>query len=275
MTGPAAGGSAPPAGPDASERALVLAARNGDRAALDTLGARSLPLVYAIVGPALHRHADVDDVAQEALLRVIGQLGELPAPDGFRTWLAAITLRQIREHESRRRLAAARTTELDRAREVADPGADFVAAVILRLGLTDQRRELAAATRWLDPDDRTVLALWWLAETGALTRSELAAALEISPATAAVRVRRMKDQLRIGRGVARALGSRPGCPRLTGVGLRWDGRPSPLWRKRFGRHVRDCAGCAGAGADLLPVDRLVAVRLTGAGPGGGPGARPG
>ena len=43
---------------------------------------------------------------------------------------------------------------------------------ILRLGLTEQRREVAEATRWLDGDDQALLALWWLEETGELGRAD-------------------------------------------------------------------------------------------------------
>ncbi len=41
---------------------------------------------------------------------------------------------------------------------------------ILRLGLSGQRREVAEATRWLDEDDRELLALWWQEAAGELTR---------------------------------------------------------------------------------------------------------
>ncbi|MFI0742148.1 RNA polymerase sigma factor [Streptomyces sp. NPDC021100] len=51
--------------------ALVEAARTGDTAAQDELVAACLPLVYNIVGRALNGHADVDDVVQETMLRVI------------------------------------------------------------------------------------------------------------------------------------------------------------------------------------------------------------
>ncbi|CAM5228953.1 hypothetical protein SCALM49S_02770 [Streptomyces californicus] len=53
--------------------ALVLAARNGDRAAGERLAAQYLPLVYNVVGRALNGHPDVDDVVQERF-RVPGAL---------------------------------------------------------------------------------------------------------------------------------------------------------------------------------------------------------
>ena len=60
-------------GPDAR---TVIAARAGHADALDDLVAESLPLVYNLVGRALDGHADVDDVVQEVMLRVVRHLRE-------------------------------------------------------------------------------------------------------------------------------------------------------------------------------------------------------
>ncbi|MFF5051664.1 sigma-70 family RNA polymerase sigma factor [Micromonospora sp. NPDC000663] len=236
----------------------VAAARQGDKRALDDVVATSLPLVYNIVGRALRGHADVDDVVQETLVRVIRHLPGLNDPAAFRSWLVAITIRQVRDWEQRRRVALSRDAGLDAIHNVPDPGSDFAATTILRLGLTHQRREVAEATRWLDPDDQELLSLWWLEETGELDRTEVADALGLSPGHVAVRVHRMKDQIQTARAVVRALRARPGCPDLRTVTDEWDGVPNPLWRKRLARHVRDCAVCARLGTSLLPIDRLLA-----------------
>ncbi|WP_328651154.1 sigma-70 family RNA polymerase sigma factor [Micromonospora sp. NBC_00330] len=237
---------------------LVVAARQGDQRALDDVVAASLPLVYNIVGRALRGHADVDDVVQETLVRVIRYLPALNDPAAYRSWLVAITIRQVRDWETRRRVALNRDAGLDVIHNVPDPASDFAGMTILRLGLTDQRREVAEATRWLDPDDQELLSLWWLEETGEITRNEVADALGLSPGHVAVRIHRMKEQIQSARGVVRALRARPGCPDLGAVTAEWDGTPSSLWRKRLARHVRDCAFCGRLGTTLLPIDRLLA-----------------
>ncbi|MEU5932232.1 sigma-70 family RNA polymerase sigma factor [Micromonospora sp. NPDC047187] len=237
---------------------LVVAARQGDQRALDDVVAASLPLVYNIVGRALRGHADVDDVVQETLVRVIRYLPALNDPAAYRSWLVAITIRQVRDWETRRRVALNRDAGLDAIHNVPDPASDFAGMTILRLGLTDQRREVAEATRWLDPDDQELLSLWWLEETGEITRNEVADALGLSPGHVAVRIHRMKEQIQSARGVVRALRARPGCPDLGAVTAEWDGTPSSLWRKRLARHVRDCAFCGRLGTTLLPIDRLLA-----------------
>jgi len=241
-------------GPDSG---VVTAAGAGDRQALDALVTQSLPLVYNIVGRALNGHADVDDVVQETLLRMVRGLPKLRDPSAFRSWLVAITIRQVRDREQSRATDRDRRAHLEDAEAITDPALDFAGLTILRLGLTEQRREVAEATRWLDTDDQELLSLWWLEETGELERAELAGALGLSDRHAAVRVQRMKKQMEISRVVVRALAAAPRCAELDDMAATWDDTPSALWRKRFARHIRDCRVCEGLDDGLLPMDRLL------------------
>ncbi|WP_432141211.1 sigma-70 family RNA polymerase sigma factor [Streptomyces sp. bgisy084] len=238
------------------EAAVVAAAQAGDPQARDELVAGYLPLVYNVVGRALHGHADVDDVVQETMLRVLDGMAGLRKPHRFRSWLVSVTMNEIRRHW-RSRQAAAADTGVDEMTELADPGADFVDLTIIRLGLSGQRQEVAEATRWLDEDDRVLLSLWWLEAAGELTRSEVAAALRLPAQFVAVRVQRMKAQLETARVVVRALSAASRCPRLEPVVARWDGVPSTLWRKRISRHVRDCMACSGRRSGLIPAQSLL------------------
>ena len=236
---------------DAEPRAeLVVAAQRGDRTALDDLAAACLPLVYNIVGRAMNGHPDVDDVVQETMLRAIRGIGDLRDPAAFRSWLVAIAIRQVRD-SYRDRLAQAPAVESE------VPSPDFADVTIQQLGLSGQRRETAEATRWLDDEDRPVLALWWQEAAGELSRAELADALGLPPAHAAVRVARMKDRLATSRSVVRALRRFPPCERLAAVTAGWDGEPSSLWRKRLARHVRDCPWCLSDIGDMVPAERLL------------------
>ncbi|GAB1641867.1 sigma-70 family RNA polymerase sigma factor [Krasilnikovia sp. MM14-A1259] len=239
--------------PDQPDTATVAAARAGDPAAVDRLVAGSLPLVYSIAGRALDGHADADDVVQDTMLRILRNLGDLPDPAAFRSWLVTITVRQVRDR-MRARHGAADALDAD----VRDPGADFTDLTITRLELSGQRRETAEATRWLDADHRELLSLWWLEASGTLTRDDLVAGLGVARQHAAVRIQRMKEQLETGRAVVRALAATPACPELRRVTYDWDGRPGPLWRKRIARHTRDCPRCAPAWSGLVAADRLLA-----------------
>src|SRR3954447_7768048 len=240
--------------PDQPDTRTVIAARDGDPAAGDRLVGGSLPLVYTIVGRALDGHADVDDVVQDTMLRVLRNLGDLREPESFRSWLVAITVRQVRERYRVRRSAP----DVLLPDDVRDPGADFTDLAITRLELSGQRRETAEATRWLDDDNRELLSLWWLEASGELTRDEIVAAVGVTRQHAAVRVQRMKGQLETARVVVRALAASPPCPDLRLVTADWDGRPSALWRKRIARHTRDCRYCSPAWSGLVAAERLLA-----------------
>ncbi|MYR56093.1 sigma-70 family RNA polymerase sigma factor, partial [Streptomyces sp. SID625] len=236
--------------------ALVAAAREGDPAAQDALVGAYLPLVYNIVGRALNGSVDVDDVVQDTMLRALDGLGGLRDPGSFRSWLVAIAMNRVRAHWQDRQAAP---YAVEDAGEVAGPGGDFVDLTMLRLQLSGQRQETARATRWLEPDDRALLSLWWLECAGELTRTEVAAALKLSPEHTAVRVQRMKAQLEAARVVVRALDARPRCAELNDVlATGWDGHPSTLWRKRIARHARACAHCAGLWSGLMPAEGLLA-----------------
>ncbi|GHF36083.1 hypothetical protein GCM10010218_16950 [Streptomyces mashuensis] len=238
--------------------AVVEAARAGDTAAQDELVAAHLPLVYNIVGRALNGHADVDDVVQDTMLRVINGLDGLRDAASFRSWLVAVAMNQIRNHWRDKRPEAPVSGIQDVVGDVVDPQADFVDLTIVRLGLEGQRKEAAEATRWLDEGEQEVLSLWWLEAAGELTRAEVAAALDLTPQHTAVRVQRTKAQLDIARNVVQALAAHPRCARLADTVATWDGVPSALWRKRIARHVRECGRCSGALSALVPAEGLLA-----------------
>ncbi|WUN35632.1 sigma-70 family RNA polymerase sigma factor [Kitasatospora sp. NBC_00315] len=236
---------------------MVAAAQAGDERAQGALIAECLPLVYNIVGRALSGNSDVDDVVQETMLRVVDGLAGLRDATRYRSWLVAIAMNEVRRHQRAHR-SAALCDGLQEAREVADPGADFVGLTIVRLGLSGQRREVTVATRWLDEGDRDLLALWWLEAAGELTRADVALALEQPQQHVTVRVQRMKTQLELARVVVRALSAASACAELETLTAGWDGTPGPLWRKRIARHARDCVDCGGHRDGLVPAEGLLA-----------------
>ncbi|WP_327393140.1 sigma-70 family RNA polymerase sigma factor [Streptomyces sp. NBC_01186] len=233
-------------------RAVVEAAQGGDRQALDELVEGWLPLVYNVVGRALNGHADVDDVVQETMLRAVHHLPALRDPEGFRSWLVAIAMRQVRERLRRR----ARAEEPVTPAEAEAAAEDFAELAVVRLELDGERREVVEAVRWLDGPDRELLSLWWQEVGGRLTRSEVAGALGISRRHAAVRVQRMKGRLETARGIVRAL-ERSRCRELAKLTGGWEGRPSSVWRKRFARHLRGCRWCGRAREGFVPPERLL------------------
>ncbi|BCJ46029.1 hypothetical protein GCM10010168_49770 [Actinoplanes ianthinogenes] len=238
--------------------ALVTAAQGGDRQALDELVATHLPLVYTIVGRALSGHADVDDVVQETMLRAVRDLPALRAPASFRAWLTSIAVRRVVEHRQWRRARSERTVVLDEALEVPDREPAVEDASLLRIDVSGQRREVAEAAAWLDPDDRLLLSLWWQETAGRMERAEIAQAVGISVAHVTVRIQRMREQLEVTRTLIAAFAAQPRCPGLVEAATKWDGKPASVWRKRFARHIRGCPACSGTGQGRIPAERLLA-----------------
>ncbi|RSS78143.1 sigma-70 family RNA polymerase sigma factor [Streptomyces sp. WAC06614] len=242
---------------DADHARLVVAAQAGDDRARDELVAAYLPLIYNIVRRALHAHADVDDVVQETLMRVVRDLPALRAPDSFRSWLVSITIRQIHTHGNRQRAVADRTTVIDEALHLPDAGPEPEDATILRLHVSDERRRIAEAGRWLDPDHRVLLSLWWQERAGLLSREDLAAATGLTVAHAGVRLQRMREQLDLSRTIVAALEAHPRCPQLGETVAGWDGLPASVWRKRIARHTRDCPVCTATTESRVPAELLL------------------
>ncbi|MFD7319520.1 sigma-70 family RNA polymerase sigma factor [Streptomyces sp. NPDC059875] len=241
---------------DADHADLVVAAQAGDDRAREELIAAYLPLVYNIVGRALSGHADADDVVQETLLRVVRDLPALRAPESFRSWLVSITIRQINTHWHRQHVFADRTTVIDEARRIPDAGAEPVDTAILRLHVSDERRRVVQAGRWLDPDHRVLLSLWWQECAGLLSREDIAAATGLTVPHVGVRLQRMREQLESCRTIVAALEADPRCPQLGETVVGWDGLPASVWRKRIARHTRGCPVCVAASTERVPAELL-------------------
>lgn len=237
---------------------VVAAARAGERGALEQLSSQTLPLVYSVAARAHPYRDDIDDIVQESMMRILRGIGGLERPEAFRSWVITITVNEVRDHIRRRNRRETTEAEFDAAEHRPDPAADFAEAVILNLRLTGQRKESLRATCWLEEDDRELLSLWWLETAGRLDRAELASALDMTGHQAAVRVQRMKERLHISRVIVRALAARPACGELTGLTLDWNGTPSGLWRKRLGRHVRQCPRCVRHKEGMLAPEGLLA-----------------
>ena len=238
---------------NAEEPKLISAAQRGDQRARDALVRKYLPLVYNIVGRSLSGHPNIDDVVQETMLRVVRDLAAVRNPESFRSWVGAIAVRQVSTYLRQADEAARLTAALAKMPE---PTVDFEEVAVLHLQLSGQRREVAEASRWLDEENRVVLSLWWLEAAGEMTRGDVTAAMETTPAYAAVRIQRMRSQLDLSRSVVAALAASD-CRQLGLTTTGWDSRPTALWRKRISQHVRDCAVCLATSRERIAAERLL------------------
>src|SRR5437867_4070729 len=80
--------------PDPNERDLDLVRRfqAGEGGAFDRLVEAHRRSVYRLAYRLLGNHADADDLAQDAFLRVYRSLGHFRGESSFRTWITRIVL---------------------------------------------------------------------------------------------------------------------------------------------------------------------------------------
>lgn len=218
----------------------------GDRDAIRSLIQSYLPLAYNIVGWALDGYLDIDQLVQAAMIEALRGDGLRGDTVAFRSRLVAACVRQVRE---------ARQAYGPRVSRLPDP--DFVKLMVERLGLVGEQRDIAEASRWLDDEDRFLLALWWQEASGSLTRAELTHALRQPPAASAGFIARLAGSLQASRVVDRALRRRPICAGLAAAAAGWDRKPAPAWRDRLATHVLDCPTCLPRRAELSPAEWLL------------------
>jgi RNA polymerase sigma-70 factor (ECF subfamily) len=106
---------------EATDEALVAAARRGESAALVTLYRRYVAEVYGFAMNNVGNAQDAEDITGETFARVVDNLDAFRGEATFRTWLYAIARNQVRDHF--RRNGRHPTVELDPSR-VAEAGTD-------------------------------------------------------------------------------------------------------------------------------------------------------
>jgi len=122
------------------------------------------------------------DAVQSAWPVVWRKLGSLRETDRLRQWLVAIAANEARQQQRRDRRR--RVLEI----KVADAGPSTTA-----VGRRDELADLSIALRHLDPDDRRLLALRFVA---GLDSNEIGAAVGISASGVRTRLERLLARLR-------------------------------------------------------------------------------
>jgi len=134
-----------PALEPAGDSSLVLAAREGDRAAFGGLYARYARMVHGILLARVPA-SDVDDLVQDVFLRAMPRLCDLRDVERFGPWLAAITRNRANDYYRQTRAVAEVTESLPEDEDelpASSTAPDAEAAAILALvrALPDTYRE--------------------------------------------------------------------------------------------------------------------------------------
>jgi RNA polymerase sigma-70 factor, ECF subfamily len=172
-----------PAPESTGDSSLVVAAREGDRAAFGGLYARYARMVHGILLARVPAH-DVDDLVQDVFLRALPRLCDLRDVTRFGPWLAAITRNRANDYYRQTRAVAAVTESLpeDEA-ELPAPNAAPDAEAVMILALA---RSLPETYR-----ETLILRL-----VEGMTGPEIAARTGLTPASVRVNLHRGMQQLR-------------------------------------------------------------------------------
>ncbi len=149
----------PPAPGEPSDEALVLRAQAGDPHALDLLLRRHQADISRILWRFTRRPADLDDLVQDVLLRVLRNLGQWRNDQPFQHWLRRVTVNVGRDYcrraaTSRRWIQEASPDPAAPTPEATEPAADPAARAAAG--------EVLSYLSRLPPNDRVLLTLHYL-----------------------------------------------------------------------------------------------------------------
>jgi len=168
-----------------NESALVCAAREGDKEALNTLLMRHWRWLKALVYSVLADAQDLDDVMQDVCLRVVTRIHTLREPECFRAWLAILARREaIKHYRGKARRPDPTTDEF-----VAMSAGNAQRGPLERLEQQESCQRVLGAVGTLPEKYREV---FMLAHSGALTYAQMAEVLEVPVTTMQIRLVRAR-----------------------------------------------------------------------------------
>jgi len=180
----------------AAEGALVIAAKNGNERAFETLVERYRRRMLAVALRFTHVQEDAEDVTQQSFQKAFVYLQTFEGKSSFSTWLTRITVNQalmlLRRARGRREISIdGEPSELKRAAclQIPDPDPDPEACCLQR----DEGATLSAAMNTLAPGLRTTIELRDLAE---LSTEETARRMGLSVGAVKSRRSRARRKLR-------------------------------------------------------------------------------
>ena len=179
----------------AGERTLVVAAKNGDEQAFETLFKRYERKTLAVVLRYTRVVEDAEDIVQQSFYKAFVHLCQFQGESSFSTWLTRIAINEALMFL--RSIGAVREVSID---DILDAGSadsldipDSNADPETRYSQREEVRILSKAVRNLRPGLRTTIVLRELRE---LSTSETARRMGLSVATVKARIFRGKRQLR-------------------------------------------------------------------------------
>ncbi len=172
-----------------NESALVCAAREGDKGALDALLIRHWGWLKALVYGVSTNAQDLDDIMQDVCLRVVTRVHTLREPECFRAWLAILARREAVKHYR------------GKARRLDQAGLDLTVVPLIgegrgpleNLERTELCRKILDTVQSLPEKYREV---FMLAHSGELTYAQMAEVLDVPITTMQIRLVRARRMVK-------------------------------------------------------------------------------
>jgi RNA polymerase sigma factor (sigma-70 family) len=219
---------------DAGDDELVVGVLSGNRDAFAAVYDRYADRLHDFCWSLLRDRDEAADAVQDVFVLAAQRLGQLRDPAKLRPWLYSVA----RSTALRRIRGRARLAPESEVVDMADTTTDDPEQAAEQSALRDLVWNAAAG---LSDRDRALLDLHL---RQGLDGAELGEAMGVSANNAYVMLTRLRTQ------VERSLGAllvaklgRADCPELDELLREWDGRFSPLIRKRVARHVDNCELC--------------------------------
>jgi RNA polymerase sigma-70 factor (ECF subfamily) len=180
-----------------AERQLVRRAQAGDEVAYEGLVRIHQQRLLAVVGGILRRNEDVEDIAQQALVKAYFSLKRFDQRSAFGTWLYKIAVNECWDYFRKKKvrpLVYESSLSEDQLRQM-EATPDFREGSAREGGaarVTEQRDLLDRLLGELDEKDRTMLVM---KEVGGFTVEEIGEVLDLNVNTVKVRLFRARGKL--------------------------------------------------------------------------------
>jgi RNA polymerase sigma-70 factor, ECF subfamily len=196
------------------ERGLVRAAQGGDKAAYEELVRIHQPRLLAVVGGILRRNHDVEDVAQQALVKAYLSLYRFDLRSTFGTWLYKIAVNEcwdyFRKKKVRRTVYEADLSE-EQLWQMETVPAHTGGASKSGADASDRAQQRQLLDRLLNELDETDRSMLVMKEVSGFTVEEIGQMFGLNVNT--VKVRMFRARARLVEAYERRLKSRPSSSR--------------------------------------------------------------
>ena len=197
-----------------SERRLVREAQSGNKAAYEDLVRIHQPRLLAVVGGILRRNQDVEDVAQQVLVKAYLSLQRFDMRSAFGTWLYKIAFNEcldyFRKKKVRRTVYEADLSE-EQLRQMEVVPAHTGGASRSREDAANRAQQRQLLDRLLDELDDTDRSMLVMKEVSGFTVQEIGEVFGLNVNT--VKVRMFRARGRLVEIYERRLKARPSSPR--------------------------------------------------------------